>query len=50
MDTNGRPERYNLYYIFLEDMRQHPLPSDRVCAIREYVLAVANADENDRER
>lgn len=28
---------YNLYYIFLEDMRQHPMPEERNVEIRKNI-------------
>ena len=31
-------EHYNLYYIFLEDRNEHPMPPEQVAAIRERIF------------
>ena len=38
MEERAPREHYNLYYLFLEDKRSHPLPPARAEEIRKRIL------------
>ncbi len=38
-------DHYNLYYIFEEDKRRHPLPADVAARLWENVLYAVNEDD-----